>query len=70
MTVKDVERQQSELKADDRCDRCSAQAFALAVKTIDGQLLNLMFCGHHFKKAAYKLGFENWSITDKTSNIN
>lgn len=69
MTVKDVAKQQSVLRIEDRCDRCSAQAFAKAAKTIDGQLLELMFCGHHFKESAYKLGFDKWSITDETDSI-
>lgn len=34
------------LKATDRCDRCSAQAYVL-VKGASGDLL---FCGHHYDK--------------------
>ena len=35
-----------QLKATDRCDRCSAQAYVL-VKGVSGDLL---FCGHHYDK--------------------
>lgn len=36
------------LTAMDRCDSCNAQAYVL-VKGISGEL---MFCGHHYKKAS------------------
>lgn len=34
------------LNANDRCDRCSAQAYVL----IKGATGELMFCGHHYDK--------------------
>lgn len=34
------------LTANDRCDRCTAQAY-IAVKGISGEL---MFCSHHYNK--------------------
>lgn len=35
------------LKIVDRCDRCGAQAF---VRVEFGHTLDLLFCGHHFRK--------------------
>ena len=34
------------LTAEDRCDRCSAQAY-VSVTGVNGEL---MFCGHHYNK--------------------
>lgn len=36
------------LDANDRCDRCSAQAY---VKVIGKDDMDLLFCGHHYNKA-------------------
>jgi hypothetical protein len=36
------------LDANDRCDRCSAQAY---VKVIGKDGADLLFCGHHYNKA-------------------
>jgi hypothetical protein len=46
--------------AQDRCDRCGAQAFAEARK--DG--MSLIFCGHHRKQYADNLLVEGWTIYD------
>lgn len=71
MTIVDtVEREEyRELNLMDRCDRCLAQAFARAVKTIDNKPLELLFCGHHFKKTAYQLGLEGWTVQNNTDKI-
>lgn len=54
---------------DDKCDRCGDPAFIRAVKLINGRLLELLLCGHHFKLAAYKLGLEDWWIqNDQITN--
>lgn len=34
------------LNANDRCDRCSVQAYVL----VKGSTGNLLFCGHHYDK--------------------
>lgn len=55
----------------DRCDRCSAQSFARAVKiSDDNSLLELLFCGHHFRTHGYRLGLEGWLLQDNTDEIN
>jgi len=67
--VDTVEREYRELNLMDRCDRCSAQAFARAVKVIDDKSLELLFCGHHFKKTAYNLGLTGWLVQNNTDKI-
>lgn len=59
-----------ELKNEDRCDRCPAQAFVRVTKSIEGNNLELLFCGHHFKSNGNQLGFSGWFIQDETSKIN
>ena len=52
------------LKAIDRCDSCSAQAYVL-VKGVTGEL---MFCGHHYnknEKALKKFSYEIFDERDK-----
>lgn len=48
MTQEDASIKDKEwvLDANDRCDRCSAQAYVL----IKGATGELMFCGHHYDK--------------------
>lgn len=46
--------------AQDRCDRCGAQAFAEARK--DG--LSLIFCGHHRKQYSDALLDDGWTLFD------
>lgn len=38
----------TELNANDRCDRCKAQAYVLL--SVAGMDMHLMFCAHHFDK--------------------
>lgn len=40
------EQKEWQLKVNDRCDSCSAQAYVL----IKGSTGELMFCGHHYDK--------------------
>jgi hypothetical protein len=49
-----------ELKAEDRCDKCSARALVRAT-FLTGELL---FCGHHAKEVGYKLALQAVSIFD------
>lgn len=50
----------------DRCDKCGAQAFFLAVK----EGLELIFCGHHGRRFAAGLAGSGFSIEDHTDKIN
>lgn len=47
MTVATMTPVTAELTRQDRCDRCSAQAFVRATLPGDGGVL--LFCGHHFR---------------------
>lgn len=55
-------------KISDRCDRCGATAYIRAVKLVNGQLLELLLCSHHFKPAAYQLGRDDWWIQNDQNN--
>lgn len=61
-----------ELILADRCDRCgeASQAFVRAVKTIDGVQLELLFCGHHFRRYEPELIAGGWLIQDERNRIN
>ena len=41
-----VKKQEWQLKATDRCDRCGAQAYV----KVKGSTGDLLFCGHHYEK--------------------
>jgi len=44
------------LTLQDRCDRCSAQAFV----KVEGHNGDLLFCGHHYNKAMDNaVGYDN-----------
>lgn len=45
-TEEKVQERKWLLTAEDRCDRCSAQAY-VSVTGVNGEL---MFCGHHYNK--------------------
>lgn len=53
-----------DLTAQDRCDRCGAQALAVAHKPGNS---NLMFCGHHHRQYAKKLIETYWLIESDES---
>ena len=54
-TKEQVEDRKWLLTAEDRCDRCSAQAY-VSVTGVNGEL---MFCGHHYNKIMnHVLGYE------------
>lgn len=54
------------LRVADRCDRCPAQAFALA--TVAGT--DLLFCGHHFARHEDRLREVASRIVDEREWIN
>jgi hypothetical protein len=41
-----VKKQEWQLRAIDRCDRCGAQAYV----QVKGSTGDLLFCGHHYEK--------------------
>lgn len=51
-----------EFTAQDRCDRCGAQAYSLARR--DDVKSDLLFCAHHRKDNYEKLLDEGWEIVD------
>ena len=53
------------LKAIDRCDSCSAQAYVL-VKGVTGEL---MFCGHHYNKNEKALKEFSYEIFDERDKL-
>jgi len=65
--MKTKEKKEAEylLKALDRCDRCSAQAWVI-VQGVNGQLY---FCGHHFEKHSQKLVEWAYNIVDERHRL-
>lgn len=55
----DTKRPSVEFTAQDRCDRCSARAIALATLSE----LELAFCGHHLKKHHLALEMTGWEFS-------
>ncbi|MBU6352641.1 MAG: hypothetical protein KJS67_01225 [Actinomycetales bacterium] len=54
------------LNAQDRCDRCGAQAYVRAVMSNGFELL---FCGHHAKKYQEGLTSSATRIDDETERL-
>lgn len=54
-----------ELNAQDRCDRCGAQAYVHA--SLNGSVL--LFCGHHGKKALPGLASQGFDVSDQTHRL-
>jgi len=54
-----------QLTALDRCDRCEAQAYVKA-SGVNGELL---FCGHHYKKAESKINEWAFEIIDEREKL-
>jgi hypothetical protein len=54
------------LNAQDRCDRCGAQAYVRAVMSNGFELL---FCGHHAKKYQEGLATSASRIDDETERL-
>lgn len=61
MTMVDDELPLIEFTADDRCDRCGAQAYTLARHEDFGEL---MFCLHHRKETVDTLMDTGWLVID------
>lgn len=61
-----MEKVQSILTLQDRCDSCNAQAFVV-VKGMSGELY---FCGHHFTKHEDALYDWAYDIVDERELIN
>lgn len=51
----------------DRCDRCGAEAFVLAVNEAG---FELVFCGHHGKRYSLDLISQGFRIDDQIHRIN
>ncbi len=58
--------QQARLTAEDRCDRCGAQAYVQAELLTGAELL---FCGHHARQYEEKLREVALVIHDETSRL-
>lgn len=56
----------TDLTAHNRCDRCGAQAYAVAGKSEVG---TLMFCGHHFAEVENTLREQGWDVLDQRSRL-
>lgn len=54
------------LTATDRCDRCGAQAYALATLTSGTDLL---FCAHHWREHGATLLAQGATIHDETAHL-
>ena len=54
------------LSADDRCDRCGAQAYMRVALTGGGELL---FCGHHAREHGDKLRRIAAHVHDETGRL-
>lgn len=58
--------QMKTLTALDRCDRCRAQAYAVAEKP---QRADLLFCLHHIRIHHDALLDQNWTVTLDYENV-
>lgn len=45
-SAQNIQPEEWKLNANDRCDRCSAQAYVM----VKGATGDLLFCGHHYDK--------------------
>jgi len=55
------------LRKSDRCDKCGAQAFFLAMKGDDHDLL---FCAHHGREHFDALVLQGWEVVASTGETN
>lgn len=68
-TSPDTEKEQAksdQLNVSDRCDRCGAQAFVLAINEDH----DLMFCNHHGKEHAEALKDQGFILMDESYKLN
>lgn len=63
--IEEAVKQERQLKVEDRCDRCGAQAFVI-VRGVNGELY---FCGHHFSKHEKALDRYAYEIVDERDFI-
>lgn len=54
-----------EFTAQDRCDRCGAQAYTLARR----EGFDLLFCAHHSRENRDKLYDDGWEIIDDAAGL-
>ena len=70
-TKEEVQERKWLLTMEDRCDRCSAQAY-VSVTGVNGEL---MFCGHHYNKIMNDAdGYKNmmsyaYSVVDEREKL-
>lgn len=57
---------ESKLTAEDRCDRCGAQAYVSTILEAGGELL---FCGHHWHEHGDKVKALASHIHDETHRL-
>lgn len=58
-----------ELSKTDRCDRCGAEAYILAMKGDELEYRELLFCGHHGHKHMDALVEQGWATADYTNKL-
>lgn len=58
----DVDLPTVSFDANDRCDRCGAQAYTMAVR--DDVAAELLFCVHHRRENSDRLEEDGWTIID------
>ncbi len=66
VTTVNVEEDLDILTANDRCDRCGAQAYVLVIFPEDKAL---MFCSHHWNENSAKLIELAVDIVDETDKL-
>lgn len=57
------------LTADDRCDRCGAQAYLEALIPVGDSSMPLLFCAHHAKEHEDKIQQEAVLVTDHRNRL-
>ncbi|HEV7205121.1 MAG TPA: hypothetical protein VGN18_10955 [Jatrophihabitans sp.] len=55
------------LTVQDRCDRCSAQAYVRVMMSASG--LEMLFCGHHFEQNSAALAGCSVVVTDDRQSL-
>lgn len=57
------------LTANDRCDRCGAQAYLAVAVGFDGKTGDLLFCAHHAREHRTALGLKTTVIRDEQDKL-
>lgn len=63
----DTDNEILEFTANDRCDRCGAQAYSLAIHPDAAS--ELMFCVHHRRQHTTALYSKGWKIIDDAERL-